>query len=117
MPAIDPETVRAVIRARRLRARYFDAELFADPAWDMLLDLLQAEIDAAARAGVEPVHRRRGAGDDRAALDQDDDRPGAVRAPRRPARRPARVRRNGAATTSSRCAVISPKSAGRGSVI
>jgi DNA-binding MarR family transcriptional regulator len=37
--------VRAIIRARRLRARYFDAELFADPAWDMLLDLVQAEID------------------------------------------------------------------------
>jgi DNA-binding MarR family transcriptional regulator len=33
-----------VIRARRLRARYFAEELFADPAWDMLLDLLQAEI-------------------------------------------------------------------------
>lgn len=38
------ETVRAVIRARRLRARYFQDGLFADPAWDMLLDLLQAEI-------------------------------------------------------------------------
>ncbi len=44
-PAIEPETVRAIIRARRLRARYFDVELFADPAWDMLLDLVQAEID------------------------------------------------------------------------
>jgi len=44
-PAIDPDTVRAIIRARRLRVRYFDAELFADPAWDMLLDLVQAEID------------------------------------------------------------------------
>ena len=38
------ETVRGVIRARRLRARFFDGELFADPAWDMLLDLLAAEI-------------------------------------------------------------------------
>jgi DNA-binding MarR family transcriptional regulator len=27
-----------------LRARYFGENLFADPAWDMLLDLLQAEI-------------------------------------------------------------------------
>jgi hypothetical protein len=26
------------------RARFFQEELFADPAWDMLLDLLQAEI-------------------------------------------------------------------------
>jgi len=33
-----------VIRARRLRDRFFDSDLFADPAWDMLLDLLQAEI-------------------------------------------------------------------------
>ncbi|MGE5564379.1 MAG: hypothetical protein ACM3ZV_13890 [Bacillota bacterium] len=43
-PQVSAETVRAVIRARRLRARYFPEELFADPAWDMLLDLLQAEI-------------------------------------------------------------------------
>lgn len=43
-PAVSPETVRSVIRARRLRTRYFDEELFADPAWDMLLDLFQAEI-------------------------------------------------------------------------
>ena len=43
-PPVSAETVRAVIRARRLRARYFPEELFADPAWDMLLDLLQAEI-------------------------------------------------------------------------
>lgn len=41
---VNGEQVRAVIRARRLRARFFDAELFADPAWDMLLDLFQAEI-------------------------------------------------------------------------
>lgn len=43
-PDVDIETVRAVIRARRLRSRFFSEELFADPAWDMLLDLLQAEI-------------------------------------------------------------------------
>jgi DNA-binding MarR family transcriptional regulator len=43
-PSVSLDTVRQVIRARRLRARYFDEELFADPAWDMLLDLLQAEI-------------------------------------------------------------------------
>ncbi|HEX6660622.1 MAG TPA: hypothetical protein VF067_01980 [Sphingomicrobium sp.] len=42
-PEVPVETVRAVIRARRLRSRYFAEELFADPAWDMLLDLLQAE--------------------------------------------------------------------------
>ena len=43
-PPVGIETIRQVIRARRLRARFFDDELFADPAWDMLLDLLQAEI-------------------------------------------------------------------------
>jgi DNA-binding MarR family transcriptional regulator len=44
LPPLSAETVRSVIRARRLRARFFSEELFADPAWDMLLDLLQAEI-------------------------------------------------------------------------
>jgi DNA-binding MarR family transcriptional regulator len=44
VPQVSADTVRAVIRARRLRSRYFADELFADPAWDMLLDLLQAEI-------------------------------------------------------------------------
>ena len=44
VPPLSADTVRAVIRARRLRARYFREDLFADPAWDMLLDLLQAEI-------------------------------------------------------------------------
>jgi hypothetical protein len=44
IPDISAETVRSVIRARRLRTRYFPDHLFADPAWDMLLDLLQAEI-------------------------------------------------------------------------
>ena len=43
-PDVSAELVRQVIRARRLRARFFDELLFADPAWDMLLDLLQAEI-------------------------------------------------------------------------
>ena len=43
-PPVSVEIVRSVIRARRLRSRYFREDLFADPAWDMLLDLFQAEI-------------------------------------------------------------------------
>lgn len=43
-PSVSLDTVRQVIRTRRMRARFFEEELFADPAWDMLLDLLQAEI-------------------------------------------------------------------------
>ncbi len=37
--------VRMVIRQRRLRDELFDPELFADPAWDMLLDLFAARLD------------------------------------------------------------------------
>ena len=44
VPPLSVDIVRSVIRARRLRARFFAEELFADPAWDMLLDLLQAEL-------------------------------------------------------------------------
>ena len=44
VPDVSVESVRSVIRARRLRGRYFAEDMFADPAWDMLLDLLQAEI-------------------------------------------------------------------------
>lgn len=44
MPEISAEALRTMIRARRQRANYLPADLFADPAWDMLLDLLQAEI-------------------------------------------------------------------------
>ena len=44
LPELSGETVRSVIRARRIRSKFFDSELFADPAWDMLLDLLAAEI-------------------------------------------------------------------------
>ena len=44
VPEISPQLVVLVLRARRLRATYFDQELFADPAWDMLLELFHAEL-------------------------------------------------------------------------
>ena len=37
--------VRALIKARRARDRYFSAELFSDPAWDMMLDLTAARLE------------------------------------------------------------------------
>lgn len=43
-PAIQPDAVRQSLKERRLRYRYFDVALFADPAWDILLELLHAEI-------------------------------------------------------------------------
>jgi hypothetical protein len=41
----DAALIRAMIRARRLRAQFFPSELFADPAWDMLLDLTAARLE------------------------------------------------------------------------
>jgi DNA-binding transcriptional ArsR family regulator len=37
--------VRAMIRARRLREKFLGSGLFADPAWDMLLDLFAARLE------------------------------------------------------------------------
>ncbi len=45
-PALpDPRLVRRIIRQRQLRGQFFDADLFADPAWDMLLDLTAARVE------------------------------------------------------------------------
>jgi hypothetical protein len=44
-PLPDPRLVRRIIRQRQLRARFFDGALFADPAWDMLLDLTAARVE------------------------------------------------------------------------
>jgi hypothetical protein len=44
-PLPDPRLVRRVIAARQARALYFDDMLFADPAWDMLLDLTAAHAE------------------------------------------------------------------------
>lgn len=43
--ATDAAAIRAMIRARRLRAHFFGPGLFADPAWDILLDLTAARIE------------------------------------------------------------------------
>lgn len=37
--------IRAMIRGRRLRDQFFEATLFADPAWDMMLDLMAARLE------------------------------------------------------------------------
>jgi hypothetical protein len=42
---IDAAQIRTIIRARRLRENFFKGELFADPAWDMLLDLMAARLE------------------------------------------------------------------------
>ena len=42
---IDAGQIRAIIRARRMRDHFFKSDLFADPAWDMLLDLMAARLE------------------------------------------------------------------------
>lgn len=55
-PAFEPEPqpapissteVRDVIRARRLRDRFFPGQFFEDPAWDIMLDLFAARLERA----------------------------------------------------------------------
>lgn len=41
----DAPMLRAIIRSRRLRDQFFGSEIFADPAWDMLLDLMAARLE------------------------------------------------------------------------
>lgn len=46
-PLPAPQMVRQIIANRQARARFFDPELFGDPAWDMLLDLTAAHAEGA----------------------------------------------------------------------
>ena len=43
--AVSAAFVRNIIKRRRDRERYFPAELFGDPAWDMMLDLTAARLE------------------------------------------------------------------------
>ncbi|KPF61887.1 MarR family transcriptional regulator [Porphyrobacter sp. AAP60] len=43
----DPRIIRQMIANRQARTRFFDPELFGDPAWDMLLDLTAAHGEGA----------------------------------------------------------------------
>ena len=46
-PLPDPQVVRQMIANRQARSRFFDAALFGDPVWDMLLDLTAAHGEGA----------------------------------------------------------------------
>ena len=45
LPLPDPRLIRRIIRQRRFRERHFGGRLFADPAWDILLDLTAARAE------------------------------------------------------------------------
>lgn len=42
---IDAAFVNGVIRSRQARAKFFPGDLFADPAWDILLDLTMSRLE------------------------------------------------------------------------
>jgi hypothetical protein len=44
-PSVNPAELRAALRARRLRDGLLGPGWFADPVWDMLLDLFAAELE------------------------------------------------------------------------
>jgi DNA-binding MarR family transcriptional regulator len=44
-PEISAASIREIIKIRRMRDSFFDAALFADPAWDILLDLMAAKLE------------------------------------------------------------------------
>jgi hypothetical protein len=44
VPDVPVQPVDFVFNARRARSRYLPDELFAEPAWDMLLDLFRCEL-------------------------------------------------------------------------
>ena len=41
---VSERDVRAILKMRRNRAQFFSADLFADPAWDILLELYSAAL-------------------------------------------------------------------------
>lgn len=43
-PQISPARIRQLIKARRAREQLFGPDLFADPAWDMLLESYIADL-------------------------------------------------------------------------
>ena len=44
-PLPDPKLIRQIIRQRRLRSDFLGGDWFADPAWDILLDLTAAAAE------------------------------------------------------------------------
>ncbi|MBN9786991.1 hypothetical protein DMP17_00040 [Pseudonocardia sp. TMWB2A] len=70
--------MRQVIRIRRMRDQFFPPEIFAGPAWDMLLDLMAARLSGANVSVSKPVYRIGSPCNHRAALDSHDDRCRAV---------------------------------------
>ncbi len=91
--SVDGQLVRALLRLRRVRGQFFLPALFADPAWDILLNLAAARIERRRVAVSKPVHRRCGTRDDRVALDRADVRATSADPSSGSARRPSGIHR------------------------
>jgi hypothetical protein len=74
---ISEKDVRALLKMRRNRDRFFGADMFADPAWDILLELYARHWRNCACLSPA-LRRRRGAADDGASLDQSARRKGKI---------------------------------------
>lgn len=48
LPPVKARQIRDMIRLRRMREEAFESDLFADPAWDMLLDLMASRLEGRA---------------------------------------------------------------------
>jgi DNA-binding transcriptional ArsR family regulator len=44
-PPVTAQGIRALLRARRMRDQFLPGDLFADPAWDIVLDLMAARLE------------------------------------------------------------------------
>jgi DNA-binding MarR family transcriptional regulator len=53
-PEITAAEIRAILRVRRMRDEHFRSDIFADPAWDIMLDLMAARIEGK-RVGVSSL--------------------------------------------------------------
>lgn len=56
-PADEAEVVAQIIDARQKRATLFSPNLFADPAWDMMLELFLAELKGQTLATSQLGHK------------------------------------------------------------
>ena len=56
-PADEAEVVAQIIAARQKRTRLFSPNLFADPAWDMILELFLAELKGQTLATSQLGHK------------------------------------------------------------
>ena len=87
-PAVTARSVREIVKKRRWRERFPDAELFADPAWGHFARFESGRPRRAKCLGIEPLHSRSRAPHNCSSLDHRDDR----------------ERNAGAAARSRRCA-------------